>query len=99
MLSARGLTPVVHRHRAGAAAGTRDPRCAIDLTGRTDFARLTSLARGARIRDRQRHRADALIAAAGCPSVVLFSRDSDPALCAPAGPAVQRAATARPRRT
>ena len=29
-----------------------------------------------------------LIAAAGCPSVVLFSHDSDPALCAPRGPAV-----------
>ena len=28
------------------------------------------------------------IAAAGCPSVVLFSRDSDPALCAPRGPCV-----------
>jgi hypothetical protein len=29
-----------------------------------------------------------LIAAAGCPSVVLFSRESDPALCAPRGAAV-----------
>jgi hypothetical protein len=26
-----------------------------------------------------------LLAAAGCPEVVLFSRDSDPALCAPRG--------------
>jgi hypothetical protein len=29
-----------------------------------------------------------LIAAAGCPSVVLFSRDSDPALTAPRGRSV-----------
>lgn len=30
-----------------------------------------------------------LIAAAGCPTLVLFSDASDPALCAPRGPAVQ----------
>ena len=29
-----------------------------------------------------------LIATAGCPSIVLFSGDSDPALCAPRGPLV-----------
>jgi len=30
-----------------------------------------------------------LLAAAGCPAVVLFSRASDPALCAPRGPCVR----------
>ena len=97
MLAERGLTPVVlgtapERPLARAIPG------AIDLTGRTDLAQLTSLARGARIAIGNDTGPMHLIAAAGCPSVVLFSRDSDPALCAPRGPAVQRAATARPRR-
>ncbi|MSO84452.1 MAG: lipopolysaccharide heptosyltransferase family protein [Rhodospirillales bacterium] len=58
---------------------------AVDLAGRTGFADIAALAR---------HAAGAigndtgpmhLIAATGCPSVVLFSAASDPALCAPRG--------------
>ena len=87
MLAERGLTPVVigtapEQHLARAIPG------AIDLTGRTDLAQITSLARGARIAIGNDTGPMHLIAAAGCPSVVLFSRDSDPALCAPRGPAV-----------
>ena len=61
---------------------------AVDLAGRTGLADIAALAR---------HAAGALgndtgpmhlIAAAGCPSVVLFSAASDPALCAPRGPRV-----------
>jgi ADP-heptose:LPS heptosyltransferase len=83
-LAERGLTPVVigtapERHLAHAIPG------AIDLTGRTDLARITSLARSARIAIGNDTGPMHLIAAAGCPSVVLFSQDSDPALCAPRG--------------
>jgi ADP-heptose:LPS heptosyltransferase len=86
-LSERGLTPVVigtapEQHLARAIPG------AVDLTGRTDLARITSLARSARIAIGNDTGPMHLIAAAGCPSVVLFSHDSDPALCAPRGPAV-----------
>jgi ADP-heptose:LPS heptosyltransferase len=87
-LAERGLTPVVigtapEQHLAHAIPG------AIDLTGRTDLARITSLARSARIAIGNDTGPMHLIAAAGCPSVVLFSHDSDPALCAPRGPVAQ----------
>ena len=61
---------------------------AIDLTGRTDLGELTSLARAATIAIGNDTGPMHLFAAAGCPSVVVFSNDSDPALCAPRGPAV-----------
>ena len=61
---------------------------AIDLTGRTDLAQLTTLARAATVAVGNDTGPMHLIAAAGCPSVVLFSRESDPALCAPRGAAV-----------
>jgi ADP-heptose:LPS heptosyltransferase len=61
---------------------------AIDLTGRTDLYQLTSLARAATIAIGNDTGPMHLIATAGCPSLVLFSRDSDPALCAPRGPSV-----------
>ena len=62
---------------------------AIDLTGRTDLAQLTSLARAARVAVGNDTGPMHLFAAAGCPSLVLFSHDSDPALCAPRGPVVK----------
>jgi len=90
-LLARGFTPVVigtaperplaHAIQAGAPT-------AIDLTGRTDFADLASLARAARLAVGNDTGTMHLIAAA-CPSIVLFSGDSDPALCAPRGPCVR----------
>ena len=87
MLRARGVTPVVvgtapERSLAQAIAG------AIDLTGRTDLDQLTSLGRAATVAIGNDTGPMHLIANAGCPCVVLFSRDSDPALCAPRGPSV-----------
>ncbi len=90
-LAARGVTPVVigtAPEQSLAAATLADVRGGIDLTGRTDFRQLTSLARPARLAIGNDTGPMHLIAAAGCPSVVLFSRDSDPALCAPRGPRV-----------
>ena len=83
-----GLRPVL----VGAAA-ERDaldavsrgcPR-AIDLGGRTELADLVELGRGARRAIGNDTGPMHLIAAAGCPSVVLFSGASDPARSAPRG--------------
>ncbi len=56
-----------------------------DLIGETNFAEIAALARGARVAVGNDTGPMHLIAAAGCPSIVLFSDDSDPALCAPRG--------------
>jgi ADP-heptose:LPS heptosyltransferase len=61
---------------------------AIDLTNRTALPDLASLARAACLAVGNDTGPMHLIAAAGCPSVVLFSRESDPALTAPRGPQV-----------
>ena len=61
----------------------------IDLTGQTDFDQLVSLARGARVAIGNDTGPMHLIAATNCASVVLFSRNSDPHLCAPRGPSVR----------
>jgi ADP-heptose:LPS heptosyltransferase len=90
-LASRGVTPVVigTAPEQPLAQVIRDAvPAAIDLTGRTDFGQLSSLARAARVAIGNDTGTMHLIAAAGCPSVVLFSRDSDPALCAPRGPVV-----------
>ena len=61
---------------------------AVDLTGRTsimDIARLARQADGAIGNDNGPMH---LIAAAACPSLVLYSSESDPALCAQRGPDV-----------
>jgi ADP-heptose:LPS heptosyltransferase len=90
-LLTRGITPVI--------LGTGDESVlareicaamphAIDLTNRTDLPELASLARAASLAVGNDTGPMHLIAAAGCPSVVLFSRDSDPALTAPRGPSV-----------
>lgn len=57
----------------------------IDLTGRTDFATLASLGAGAALAVGNDTGPTHLIAAAGAPTLALFSSDSDPALCAPRG--------------
>ena len=89
-LAARGVTPVV----VGSAAEQplaqeikRAAPAAIDLTGRTSLADIGGLARAARLAVGNDTGPMHLIAAA-CRSVVLFSSDSDPALCAPRGPHV-----------
>jgi len=90
-LDARGVRPVV----LGTASEARLARtvCAAcpgarDLTGQTTLADIAVLARGAAGAVGNDTGPMHMIAAAGCPSVVLFSAESDPALTAPRGPAV-----------
>ncbi|MEO9189681.1 MAG: glycosyltransferase family 9 protein [Acetobacteraceae bacterium] len=89
-LSAEGITPVVLGAAAEAPLAAEIARAgpAIDLTGRTGFGDLASLARASLVTIGNDTGPMHLIAAAGCPSLVLFSDDSDPALCAPRGPRV-----------
>ena len=68
---------------AAAAPGCRD------LAGLTSHAEVAVLARGAAGAVGNDTGPMHLIAAAGCPSLVLFSGASDPALCAQRGPAVR----------
>lgn len=58
-----------------------------DLASKTSLFDIVALARAARVAVGNDTGPMHLIAAAGCPSVVLFSHESDPALCAPVGPA------------
>ena len=61
---------------------------AIDLTGQTSPGDLCDLARAARFAIGNDTGPIHLTATVGCPTIVLFSHDSDPALCAPRGAAV-----------
>jgi len=83
-LAADGITPVVL-----GAASERPLAQAIgapfDLTGQTGFNDLVCLARAARFAVGNDTGPMHLAAAAGCRSAVLFSSESDPALCAPRG--------------
>ena len=92
LLAQRGVTPVVigtaPEHVLAKAIVDVAPTT-IDLTGRTDFPQLTSLARNAHVAIGNDTGPMHLIAAAGCPSIVLFSRDSEPELCAPRGHSVR----------
>jgi ADP-heptose:LPS heptosyltransferase len=86
-LAADGLAPVIvgsGQERSLAAEIVRTVP-AVDLTGQTGFGDLASLARAARVAVGNDTGPMHLIAASGCPSVVLFSGESDPALCAPRG--------------
>ncbi len=56
-----------------------------DLIGQTSFAEVAAMARGAGAAIGNDTGPMHLIAATGCPSVVLFSSESDPKLCAPRG--------------
>ena len=83
------ITPVV----LGAAserdlAGAIGP-AVIDLTGQTQLNDLPPLASGAVAAIGNDTGPMHLIAVAGCPALVLFSNDSDPALCAPRGRSVR----------
>jgi ADP-heptose:LPS heptosyltransferase len=87
-LSARGIQPLIlgtSPERALAEGIQRACPGARDLTGATSFAEIATLARQARLAVGNDTGPMHLVAAAGCPSVVLFSDDSDPALCAPRG--------------
>jgi ADP-heptose:LPS heptosyltransferase len=87
-LTTLGITPVL--------LGTRDDEdqiktvtnncpAAQSLSGRTSFTDIVVLARAAVGAVGNDTGPMHLIASAGCPSVVLFSGDSDPGLCAPRG--------------
>ena len=84
-LAARGITPVLIGGAAEAdvtgAIHAAVPE-ARDLTNRTSLAEIASLARGASCAVGNDTGPMHIVAAAGCPSVVLFSNASDPALCA-----------------
>ncbi|MGE0415829.1 MAG: glycosyltransferase family 9 protein [Acetobacteraceae bacterium] len=86
-LRAAGLTPVVIGTKGEQALAAGIPS-AIDLTGQTSPGDLADLARAARFAVGNDTGPIHLTATAGCPTVVLFSHDSDPALCAPRGPSV-----------
>lgn len=58
---------------------------AVDLTGKTDFADIARLGAGATLAVGNDTGPLHLIAAAGAPTIALFSDASDPALCAPRG--------------
>ena len=87
-LSERGLAPVLigaDAERDVIAAIADRCKDAIDLCGRTSLAQLASLCRRARVAVGNDTGPMHVAALAGCGTVVLFSRDSDPALCAPRG--------------
>jgi ADP-heptose:LPS heptosyltransferase len=87
-LREQGLTPVI----VGAAAEAPISRAipaALNLIGHTGFGDLADLARSARLTIGNDTGPTHLLAAVGCPTVVLFSHASDPALCAPRGPDVR----------
>lgn len=70
-------------HIRGGAPGT------LDLTGQTSFAEVAALARRAEWAVGNDTGPTHLAAASGCPTLALFGEDSDPALCAPRGPAAR----------
>jgi ADP-heptose:LPS heptosyltransferase len=87
-LRTQGLTPIVVGSTAEAPIA-RDIPAALDLTGQTSFGDLADLGRAARFAIGNDTGPMHLLAAMGCPEVVLFSHASDPALCAPRGPDVR----------
>ncbi|MBM3557619.1 MAG: glycosyltransferase family 9 protein, partial [Alphaproteobacteria bacterium] len=86
-VKAKGVSPVVLGGPDEADLVRRIPG-AIDLTGKTGFGDIVVLARGAKVAIGNDTGPMHLIAAAGCPAIVVFAAESDPALCAPRGRAV-----------
>jgi ADP-heptose:LPS heptosyltransferase len=87
-LAGRGITPVIlgTPGEAPLAQAIRGVcASAIDLTGKTAIADIATLAAGAVLAVGNDTGPMHLVAAMGTPSLVLFSADSDPALCAPRG--------------
>ena len=84
-LRAGGMTPVVVGSESERGIAREIP-AAVDLTGQTSFGDLADLGRAARFAVGNDTGPMHLLAAAGCPALVLFSHESDPALCAPRGP-------------
>lgn len=89
---ARGITPVLigtDKEAEALDAITAAVPEAVSLQGRTDFGQLAALARRAVAAVGNDTGPMHLIAVAGCPSVVLFSRESDPVECRPWAPRVE----------
>jgi len=87
----QGIAPVLLGTKAEARAlQAITAACpeARSLAGETGFLDIVGLARGAVSAIGNDTGPMHLIAVAGCPSVVLYSAESDPALCAPRGPRV-----------
>ena len=87
-LQTQGIRPVLIGGAAERAAlGEISARAtdALDLCDKTSFAEIAVLARGARLALGNDTGPMHLIAACGCPAVVLFSAASDPARTAPVG--------------
>jgi ADP-heptose:LPS heptosyltransferase len=85
-LEVMGLTPVVvggAQEIALAEAIVRAAPSALALTGRTTLVKLAALGAEAAVMIGNDTGPTYLAAFAGAPSVILFSGDSDPALCAP----------------
>ena len=101
-LAQMGVTPVVLG--AGAEREVAEAVCdlcpdARNLCTLTSFIDIIALARDAAGAVGNDTGPMHLIAAAGCPSVVLFSDQSDPALCAPRGPGGAASVTVLRRRS
>jgi ADP-heptose:LPS heptosyltransferase len=91
-LAAQGTTPLLLGTKAEAQALAEIARAcpaARDLCGETGLAEIAALARGARFAVGNDTGPMHLIAAAGCPCLVLYSAESDPARTAPRGPKVE----------
>lgn len=90
-LVAQGITPVLIGTQAETEAlqaiANRVPK-AVNLCGKTSIPQLASLAREAVLAVGNDTGPMHVIAAAGCPSTVIFSHASDPARSAPIGPQV-----------
>ena len=87
-LGAQGTTPVLLGTEAEAQELAEIARAspeAHNLGGMTGLEEIAALARGARLAVGNDTGPMHLIAAAGCPSLVLYSAESDPARTAPRG--------------
>jgi ADP-heptose:LPS heptosyltransferase len=90
-LAARGLPPAViggRDEKALAAAILAACPAAVDLTGETSLLEIAGIARRAAGAVGNDTGPMHVAAAAGCPSLVLYSAASDPALCGQRGPSV-----------
>lgn len=84
----KGITPVLIGTTAESAVlSTIESFCpeAINLMGRTSFAEIAQMAREALFAIGNDTGPMHLVATAGCPALVLFSRFSNPLLCSPRG--------------
>ena len=77
------------RGRVSRAPFSPPHRALLDLTGRTDFAQVAALGAKAALAVGNDTGPTHLVAAAGAPTLALFSGESDPALCGPRGARVQ----------